>query len=224
MEHQLKAIGRIESDYTGKFGIPRQSGIVKNEARIYFFPPYNNPDCFRGIGRYSHIWLIWLFSENTDAGWSPTVRPPVLGGRERMGVFATRSPYRPNGLGLSCVRLLAAETDPDRGLYLRIEGADLVDQTPVFDIKPYLLHDDCHPQARGDLRKLDRKLKVVCPPEMLEVMPAKKRQPMLDCLSLDPRPAYHQDPDRVYGMNYSDFNIRFVVANDTATVIEITPL
>ena len=221
MEHIITPIAVINSDYKEKFGIPRQSGLADNESMIVFEPEFRNPDCLRGIERYSHLWLIWLFSEHTDRGWSPTVRPPRLGGNERLGVWATRSPFRPNNLGLSSVELVRSETHETYGPVLIVRGADLLDRTPIFDIKPYLKDGDSHPDAVGSLSRGRPDLQVICPEEYLDPVPKEKRQPLIDCLCLDPRPAYHNDPTRVYGMRYSRFNVRFRIEDMQVIVLDI---
>lgn len=224
MEHIIRPVAILHSDFRDKFGIPRQSRMVSSESMLVFEPEYRNPDCFRGITVYSHLWLIWQFSANTGAGWSPTVRPPRLGGNERLGVFASRSPFRPNSLGLSSVRLTEYAVHPGLGPVLYVEGADLMDQTPVFDIKPYLKRGDSIPEARGELSGTRSLLEVRCQPDLLGMIPEEKRQPLLDCLSLDPRPAYHKDPERIYGMRYADFDVHFRIDSGVLYVTDITPL
>ena len=221
MEYTIKAIARIRSDFPTKFGIPRQAGIVEElEARIVFEPEYRNPDALRGLEGFSHIWLIWQFSQAVREDWSPTVRPPRLGGNTRMGVFATRSPFRPNALGLSCVRLLGIE-DTEEGRTLRVAGADLMDGTPIFDIKPYIPYCDCHPDALGGFTQEagDYLLQVDFPAELLGVLPEEKRDAAVGVLSHDPRPSYQQQPGRVYGMTFAGCNIRFTVEDGVLHVI-----
>ncbi len=222
----LKPIAHIESDFGTKFGIPRQSLIVEElKAQIIFEPEYRNPDTLRGIEAYSHLWLIWQFSENVGADWSPTVRPPRLGGNVRMGVFATRSPFRPNFLGLSCVRLEKVETDSGRGPVLFVSGADLMNGTPIFDIKPYLPYSDCITGASdGFAPRPDFTLSVAFDPGTEERIAPEKREALRKVLSCDPRPRYHDDPDRVYGMVFSGFDVRFQVRDDILYVLEILPL
>lgn len=222
MNDNMKIIAHIKSDFPTKFGIPRQSGLADTEAVIVFEPEYRNDDALRGLEDYSHLWLIWKFSEAQRDTWSPTVRPPRLGGNRRMGVFATRSPFRPNPIGLSSVKLLGLEKTTD-GTVLRVMGADLMDGTPLYDIKPYLAYTDSHPEAVSgfaDERK-DYMLKVEIPMELLELIPENKCSALLKILSNDPRPQYINDPDRVFGFEYADLEIRFTVKDDVLTVIEI---
>ena len=223
----LQVIARIRSDFPTKFGIPRQSGIVSQlRASVVFEPAFRNPDALRGLEDFSHIWLIWEFSESVRTQWSPTVRPPRLGGNARMGVFATRSPFRPNPLGLSCVRLEAICQDPDLGHILIVSGADLMDGTPIFDIKPYIPYADCHPEASGGFASVPAGacLSVDCPPDLLEVVPTASREALLGVLAQDPRPAYQHKPGRVYGLDFAGCNVRFTVDEDRLTVTEIRPL
>ena len=223
----LQVIARIRSDFPTKFGIPRQSGIVSQlRASVVFEPAFRNPDALRGLEDFSHIWLIWEFSESVRTQWSPTVRPPRLGGNARMGVFATRSPFRPNPLGLSCVRLETICQDPDLGHILIVSGADLMDGTPIFDIKPYIPYADCHPEASGGFASAPAgaSLSVDCPPDLLEVVPAASREALLGVLAQDPRPAYQHKPDRIYGLDFAGCNVRFTVDEDRLTVTEIRPL
>lgn len=222
MNDNMKIIAHIKSDFPTKFGIPRQSGLADTEAVIVFEPEYRNDDALRGLEDYSHLWLIWKFSEAQRDTWSPTVRPPRLGGNRRMGVFATRSPFRPNPIGLSSVKLLGLEKTTD-GTVLRVMGADLMDGTPIYDIKPYLAYTDSHPEAVGgfaDERK-DYMLKVEIPMELLEHIPEHKCSALLKILSNDPRPQYINDPDRVFGFEYADLEIRFTVKDGVLTVTEI---
>ena len=223
----LQVIARIRSDFPTKFGIPRQSGIVSQlRASVVFEPAFRNPDALRGLEDFSHIWLIWEFSESVRTQWSPTVRPPRLGGNARMGVFATRSPFRPNPLGLSCIRLEAICQDPDLGHILIVSGADLMDGTPIFDIKPYIPYADCHPEASGGFASVPAGacLSVDCPPDLLEAVPAASREALLGVLAQDPRPAYQHQPGRVYGLDFAGCNVRFTVDEDRLTVTEIRPL
>ena len=219
----MTPIAHIESLFPEKFGIPRQAGIVDTPARIVFEPEYRVAEAVRGLEGFDYLWLVWVFSEAVREGWSPTVRPPRLGGNERMGVFATRSPFRPNPIGLSSVRLTRVELTSDLGPVLHIAGADLMDGTPILDIKPYLPYTDSHPDARSGfaVRPAERFLAVECPPELLERLPAERRQPLLDLLAHDPRPQYHDDPTRLYGMAYGNHNIRFRVSDGRVEVVEI---
>lgn len=220
----LKPIAHIHNDFPDKFGIPRQSGLVNSlKAEIIFEPEYRNPAAFRGLEDYSHIWLIWGFSESMRSSWSPTVRPPRLGGNTRMGVFATRSPFRPNSIGLSSVRLERIEFHLERGPILHILGADLMDGTPIFDIKPYLPYVDSHPDASegfaGPLKSYT--LDIECPPELLECVPTDKHKALLTLLAQDPRPSYQNDPERIYGLRFAGMEIKFRVENDVLYVIDI---
>lgn len=221
----MNIIAHMHSDFSTKFGIPRQSGLVDElESLVVFEPEYRNPDALRGIEGFSHLWLIWQFHQAVRESWSPTVRPPRLGGNARMGVFATRSPFRPNAIGLSCVRLAAVERHPEFGTVLRVAGADLMDGTPILDLKPYLPYADCHPEAAGGFAPDGgRRLDVCLPDELRELIPAEKRTALLGVLARDPRPSYQQDPDRVYGMDFAGLNIRFSVAGGVLTVREIHP-
>ena len=223
---QLKIIGHIRSDFSEKFGIPRQSGLVEElKAVIVFEPEFRNPDALRGMEGFSHLWLIWQFSNAVRQEWSPTVRPPRLGGNERMGVFATRSPFRPNPIGLSCVRLERVELHPELGPVIHVAGADLLDGTPIYDIKPYLPYADCKPEAVGGFAAEPKEatLQVVCPEELLENLPADRRSALLGVLAQDPRPSYQNDPEREYGMGFAGFNVRFTVEQGTLTVHKIDP-
>ncbi len=220
----MKPVARILSDFPEKFGIPRQSGIVDSlEAKIVFEPEYRVMDAVRGLEDFSHIWLIWEFSESPHDTWSPTVRPPRLGGNVRMGVFATRSPFRPNPIGLSCVKLLKIEADPEFGPVLTVAGADLMNGTPIFDIKPYIPYADCHPEATGGFTTAVqmKPLEVSISDDLLDQIPENKRDALIGVLKLDPRPRYQADPDRVYGMGFSDFEIRFQVRDGIVTVLEV---
>ena len=221
---QFHRIAYILSDFPEKFGIPRQSGLVEElEALVVFEPEYRRPEAFRGLEEYSHIWLIWEFSESERGEWSPTVRPPRLGGNTRMGVFATRSPFRPNPIGLSSVRRERVEEHPEYGPVLRVRGADLMSGTPILDIKPYLPHVDSHPEARGGFagRFKDYRLHVDIPPQWLEMVPEGKREALKGILANDPRPAYQKDPERVYGMSFAGLTVRFQVRGELLTVCEI---
>ena len=224
-QHELRVIARIHSDFQEKFGIPRQSGLVKElRATVVFEPEYRNPDALRGIEGFSHLWLIWQFSEAVRAEWSPTVRPPRLGGNARMGVFATRSPFRPNAIGLSCVRLEDVRQDPVLGPVLDVSGADLLDGTPIYDVKPYLPYADCRPEAVGGFAAAapTSRLRVICPDDLLEQLPSEKREALLGVLAQDPRPSYQDDPQRVYGMRFAGMDVRFTVDGDELTVCEIS--
>ena len=220
----MKIIARIHSDFPEKFGIPRQSGLVEAlEATIVFEPEYRNPAALMGITGYSHLWLLWQFSEAVRDTWSPTVHPPRLGGKKHMGVFATRSPFRPNPIGLSSVRLLAVENDPKLGPILRIAGADLMDGTPIYDIKPYLPYTDSHPDAVGGFADdhVEDRVEVVFPEELLTEIPEEKRAALMGILSQDPRPSYQNDPERIYGVAFGDKNVRFRVADGVLTVCQV---
>ena len=225
MEYTIKAIARIRSDFPTKFGIPRQAGIVEElEARIVFEPEYRNPDALRGLEGFSHIWLIWQFSEAVREDWSPTVRPPRLGGNTRMGVFATRSPFRPNALGLSCVRLLGIE-DTEEGKTLRVAGADLMDGTPIFDIKPYIPYADCKPEAEsGFAPDPGAQLTVEFLPEAEKHIPPEKRQALRGVLANDPRPRYKQDGERVYALEFAGREVKFQVKDKVLRVLSAEAL
>ena len=221
----MHPIAHIESCFATKFGIPRQAGIVDTPARIVFEPEYRVPEAVRGLEDFEYIWLIWQFSEAVRQDWSPTVRPPRLGGNRRMGVFATRSPFRPNALGLSSVRLTAIEQHATLGAVLHVTGADLMDGTPIYDIKPYLPYTDSHPDARSGFapQAADTLLEVQCPQELLEVLPPALRQSLTALLAHDPRPQYQHDPGRLYGMEYGGCEIKFRVTGQTAVVERIDP-
>ena len=223
----MHPIAYMHSDFPSKFGIPRQSGLVEElRSMIVFEPEYRVDEALRGIEEYSHLWLIWQFSQAVREGWSPTVRPPRLGGNTRMGVFATRSPFRPNNLGLSCVRLLEKRHSKEFGTVLIVGGADLMDGTPIFDIKPYIPYGDCIPQATGGFtdRVGDFLLKVDFPQELLKKLPPDKQAAAIGVLSHDPRPSYQNQPGRVYGLSFGGFDIRFTVAEETLTVLNVEPL
>jgi len=223
MSHELDVIARIHSDFPEKFGIPRQSGIVDElRAKIVFEPKYQNPDALRGIEGFSHLWLIWQFSENIRQDWSPTVRPPRLGGNTRMGVFATRSPFRPNNLGLSCVRLVSVEKSEELGTYLVVAGADLMDGTPIFDVKPYLPYSDAHPEAlSGFAPHAGKKLKVEFEGECMKKVPEDKLAALTGILAADPRPSYQNDETRVYTMDFADMEVKFRVEGEVLKVRQI---
>ena len=221
---QLKIIAHIRSDFSEKFGIPRQSGLVEElKATVVFEPEFRSYDALRGLDTFSHIWLIWQFSRSVRQTWSPTVRPPRLGGNERMGVFATRSPFRPNPIGLSCVRLEAVEHHSQLGPILQVSGADLMDGTPIYDIKPYLPYADCKPDAAGGFASLPKEpvLTVDCPDALLSALSPDRRAALLAVLAQDPRPSYHNDPDRIYGFGFAGFNVRFRVNNDRLTLVSL---
>ena len=225
MDVSIQIIARMHSDFATKFGIPRQSGLVEElRSTIVFEPEFRNPDALRGIEDFSHLWIIWQFSEAVRQGWSPTVRPPRLGGNTRMGVFATRSPFRPNNLGLSSVKLLGVEHTEKYGTVLHVGGADLMDGTPIFDIKPYIPYGDCHPEATGGFTdKAGQFLLKVDFPEVLQnILPADKREAAAAVLSHDPRPSYQRKPERIYGLTFAGFDIRFKVSEDILTVIEVS--
>lgn len=218
---EMHPIAHMCSDFPTKFGIPRQSGLVEElRSMIVFEPEYRSEDALRGIEDFSHLWLIWQFSQAVREGWSPTVRPPRLGGNTRMGVFATRSPFRPNNLGLSCVRLLEVKHTQQYGTVLIVGGADLLDGTPIFDIKPYIPYSDSRPEAAGGFtdRVGDFLLDVKFPQELLEKLPADKQAAAVGVLSHDPRPSYQRKPGRVYGLNFAGFDIRFIVEDAVLTV------
>ena len=220
----ITPIAHIRTDFGSKFGVPRQSGVVDElRARIVFEPAYRNPDALRGMEDFSHLWLIWHFSEVKQEGWSPTVRPPRLGGNTRMGVFATRSPFRPNPLGLSSVRIVGIDLHTPEGPVITVAGPDLMDGTPIFDMKPYIAYADSHPDAKGGFIEglTDRSVQVVCDESHLTPLPEETRKSLLAVLAHDPRPTYQNDPDRVYGMEFAGHNVRFTVADGVLTVVEI---
>ncbi|MBQ9106580.1 MAG: tRNA (N6-threonylcarbamoyladenosine(37)-N6)-methyltransferase TrmO [Clostridia bacterium] len=220
-----KKIATLKSDFTSKFGVPRQSGLVPELlSRVVFEPEFRSPEALRGIEGFSHLWLIWEFSKVADKGWSPTVRPPRLGGNKRLGVFATRSPFRPNPIGLSCVRLVDVTDSPD-GPVLTVAGADLADGTPILDIKPYLPLADCVTEATGGFSEevpYDT-LRVLDPEGLLSALPEQKREALRGVLSLDPRPSYHDEPERVYGFGFAGYEVKFSVREDELTVLELIP-
>ena len=224
MDVNIQVIARMHSDFATKFGIPRQSGLVEElRSTIIFEPEFRNSDALRGIEDFSHLWIIWQFSEAVRQGWSPTVRPPRLGGNTRMGVFATRSPFRPNNLGLSSVKLLSVEHTESYGTVLHVGGADLMDGTPIFDIKPYIPYGDCHPEASGGFTDTAGEfiLKVDFPPALLGILPKEKQEAAIGVLSHDPRPSYQRKPDRVYGLTFAGYDIRFQVKEDVLTVVGV---
>ena len=220
----IQVIARMKSDFPTKFGIPRQSGLVEElRSTIVFEPEFRNADALRGIADFSHLWLIWQFSEAVRNGWSPTVRPPRLGGNTRMGVFATRSPFRPNNLGLSSVRFLGLEETKEYGTVIHVAGADLMDGTPIFDIKPYIAYGDSHPEAKGGFTDTARDfiLTVDFPEALLMKLPEEKRSAAIGVLSHDPRPSYQKDAQRVYGLTFAGYDIRFTVKDNTLTVQQV---
>lgn len=226
---EIRPIAYIRTDFPEKFGIPRQSGLAKAlRGRIVFEPEYRNPDALRGLEEFSHIWLIWEFSANrSTSSWQPTVRPPRLGGNAHMGVFATRSPFRPNPLGLSCVKMDSIEFSSPDGPVINVCGADLMDGTPVYDIKPYIKYADSRPEAVcGYVDRLEeRSLKVVFPSELADRVADKSViPPLMETLRLDPRPSYHDDPERVYGLSFAGYNVRFRVAGQVLNVIDLEVL
>lgn len=222
MEHTIKVIAHIHNDFTTKFGIPRQSGLTDLESIIVFEPEYQNADALRGIEGFSHLWLLWDFSLAHRKKWSPTVRPPRLGGNKRMGVFATRSPFRPNPIGLSSVKLLGVEKT-HKGMVLRVSGADILSGTPIYDIKPYLPYTDSHPDAKGGFAEDRQKdfLKVEIENDLLNKIPKEKQAPLTEILSEDPRPHYIDNPNRIYGFEFSGFEVKFRVDGDTLYVTDI---
>ena len=224
MQIPMNIIAKMRSDFPSKFGIPRQSGLVDDlRSTIVFEPEYRNPDSLRGLEDFSHLWIIWQFSKAVREEWSPTVRPPRLGGNTRMGVFATRSPFRPNAIGLSCVQILSIEHTNDLGVVIHVAGADLMDGTPILDIKPYIPYADCHPDATGGFTDSasDFLLEVLISPSLLNKIPKEKQNALIGVLSHDPRPSYQNDQKRIYGLDFSDFNVRFQVNNKVLTVIDI---
>lgn len=221
----LVTIAHFKSDFTSKFGIPRQSGIVKKlTGTVVFEPEYRNPEALRGLEEFSHLWLIWGFSATEQEGWSPTVRPPRLGGNSRMGVFATRSPFRPNSIGLSSVEIHSIEKSSDLGIVVHVLGADLMNGTPIYDIKPYLPYTDSCPEATGGFASDAPKklLQVVIPEQCPRLLSESQANVLREILALDPRPSYQNDPNRVYGMKFSDLEVKFHVDNNILTVLEIS--
>ena len=220
----MRPIAHIRSDFSTKFGIPRQAGLVKElQATIVFAEPFRDPEALRGLDGFSHLWLIWEFSAAKRETWSPTVRPPRLGGNRRMGVFATRSPFRPNPIGLSCVRLEGVELDGALGPVIHVSGADLMDGTPIFDIKPYIPYADCHPDATEGFTApgQDYLLEVDISADLLEKIPANKRESLRGVLAQDPRPSYQKDGDRMYGFSFAGMEVRFTVAGGVLTVVAV---
>jgi tRNA-Thr(GGU) m(6)t(6)A37 methyltransferase TsaA len=220
----IRPIATMKSDFSTKFGIPRQSGLVQQlRSTIVFEPEFRNPDALRGIEGFSHLWIIWQFSEAVRTEWSPTVRPPRLGGNTRMGVFATRSPFRPNNLGLSCVKLLGVEETVEFGTVIHVGGADLMDGTPIFDIKPYVPYADCQPDAIGGFTDTagDFLLEVDFPQHLISILPSEKQEAAVQVLSHDPRPSYQRKPGRIYGLTFAGFDIRFTVEDSKLTVVDV---
>ncbi len=220
----MKVIAHIYTDFNEKFGIPRQSGLVSEaEGRIVFEPEFSVAEAVRGLEEFSHIWVLWQFSESVRESWSPTVRPPLLGGNKRVGVFATRSPFRPNNIGLSSLKLERVEADGEKGVTLIVSGCDMLNGTPVYDIKPYLPYTDCHTDAVGGFTEnlKERQLKVSCPEELVEKIPEDKRAAVIKIIAHDPRPSYQNDPERVYHLSFGEFEIDFCVDGDEARVTSI---
>ena len=220
----MDVIAVMHRDFPTKFVIPRQSGLAEAlHSTIVFEPAYRNPEALRGIEGFSHLWILWQFSQAVRQDWSPTVRPPRLGGNTRMGVFATRSPFRPNAIGLSCVRLLSVEHTQDMGTVLHIGGADLMDGTPILDIKPYIPYCDAHPEAMGGFTQNagDYLLEVDFPENLKQRLPAEKQEAICQVLSHDPRPSYQKDSDRVYGLSFAGHDIRFTVKDKVLTVVDV---
>lgn len=220
---ELKVIARIHTDFPTKFGVPRQSGLADTRGVIIFETEYRNPDALRGIEEYSHLWLLWEFSQARREIWSPTVRPPRLGGNTRIGVFATRSPYRPNPIGLSCVKLEKVEMTAKYGLVVHVAGVDIMDGTPIYDIKPYLPYVDAHPEASGGFSEEKKRyeLEVVIADKWLRVIPQEKRDCLRQVLAQDPRPSYQNDPERVYGMEFAGMEVKFRVHGRILEICEV---
>ena len=224
-EFSMRVIARIHSDFSTKFGVPRQSGLVDAlESTVVFEPEYRNMDALRGLEDFSHLWLVWVFDKAVRRDWSPTVRPPRLGGNRRMGVFATRSPFRPNPIALSSVKLAGIEQTPNLGPVLHILGADLMDGTPILDIKPYIPYADAHPEALGGFAAVPagETLEVLISPDMLEKIPPERREALRGVLAQDPRPHYQDDPERIYGFGFAGMEVRFSVEGSRLTVREIS--
>ena len=223
--YSMRVIARIHSDFSSKFGVPRQSGLVDAlESTIVFEPEFRNPDALRGLEGFSHLWLVWVFDQAIRESWSPTVRPPRLGGNQRMGVFATRSPFRPNPIALSSVKLAGIEQTAEFGTVLKIRGADLMDGTPILDIKPYIPYADSHPDAIGGFASAPagETLEVVIPEELLEIVPENRREALRGVLAQDPRPHYQDDPERVYGFGFAGLEVKFSVDGTQLKVTDIT--
>lgn len=223
-QHYINVIARMHSEFSQKFGIPRQSGLVEElHSMIVFEPEFRNPDALRGLDGFSHLWLVWEFSKARRENWSPTVRPPRLGGNQRLGVFATRSPFRPNSIGLSCVKLLGVEQTARYGAVIHVAGADLLNGTPIYDIKPYLPYADCKPDAVGGFASTPKEatLEVHISEELMEQIPENKRAALIGVLAQDPRPSYQHDPERVYGMTFGEMDVKFIIKGNNLTVLEI---
>ena len=223
-EFPMKVIARIHSDFASKFGVPRQSGLVDAlESTVVFEPEYRNPDALRGLEGFSHVWLVWVFDKAARDGWSPTVRPPRLGGNTRLGVFATRSPFRPNPIALSCVKLERIEQTAEHGTVLRLRGADLMDGTPILDIKPYIPYADCHSEALGGFAAAPagETLEVEIPAELLARIPRERQEALRGVLAQDPRPHYQDDPQRIYGFGFAGLEVKFFVDGKKLTVTDI---
>jgi tRNA-Thr(GGU) m(6)t(6)A37 methyltransferase TsaA len=223
----MRIIGRIVTDFSSKFGLPRQSGLVETiTGKIVFEEEFRVTEAFRGLEEFSHIWILWQFSEAMRDGWSPTVRPPMLGGNKRVGVFATRSPFRPNSIGLSSVKLERIDYTDKDGPVLYVSGCDLMDGTPIYDIKPYLPYTDSHPDASGGFTSAlaDRSLEVVIPADLISVIPEDKRETLISVLSQDPRPSYQNDSERVYGFGFAGCEIKFTVSDGVLTVVSAEKL
>ena len=223
-EFSMNVIAHIHSDFATKFGVPRQSGLVNElESTIVFEPEYRNPDALRGLEGFSHLWLVWVFDQAIRQTWSPTVRPPRLGGNQRLGVFATRSPFRPNPIALSCVKLAGIEQTSEHGTILKIRGADLMNGTPILDIKPYIPYADCHPEALGGFAAApaDETLEVIIPPALLDRIPKNRRDALRGVLAQDPRPHYQNDPERIYGFGFAGMEVKFSVNGAVLTIVDI---
>lgn len=225
-EISLKVIAHIRNNFKEKFAIPRQSGFTDNISTIVFEKEFRDENALRGLSEFSHIWLLWYFSENIDKGWSPTVRPPRLGGNKRMGVFATRSPFRPSPIGLSCVKLISIEKTTTDGIVLKVSGSDLLDGTPIIDIKPYLSFTDSHPDAVCGFADavLSNNLNIIFENQTDKILSPKKTQSLYDILTQNPIPSYHKDKDRIYGMIFENYNVKFKVSDDTLFIVEISNL
>ena len=224
-EFSMRVIARIHSDFATKFGVPRQSGLVDAlESTVVFEPEYRNMDALQGLEDFSHLWLVWVFDKAVRRDWSPTVRPPRLGGNRRMGVFATRSPFRPNPIALSSVKLAGIEQTAEQGPVLHIRGADLMDGTPILDIKPYIPYADAHPEALGGFAAVPagETQEVIIPPELLEKIPPERREALRGVLAQDPRPHYQDDPGRIYGFGFAGMEVKFSVEGTCLTVREIS--
>ena len=225
-EFPMQVIAHIHTDFATKFGVPRQSGLVEDlESTVVFEPEYRNADALRGLDGFSHVWLVWVFDQAIRKEWSPTVRPPRLGGNQRLGVFATRSPFRPNPIALSCVKLAGVEQTAKHGTVLRLRGADLMNGTPILDIKPYIPYADCHPDALGGFASAPagETLNVVIPDSLISRIPENRREALRGVLAQDPRPHYQEDPDRIYGFVFAGLEVKFSVDGTHLTVKDISP-